>query len=389
MKKSPVALISIYFGDLPDPRSMRTRAHTLSNIISIALCACIAGADSWVEVEEFGNAKLEFLRTFLDLPADNEQSQAIPSHDTFGRVFAALDALALETRLLAWTAALMEDLAGEIVAIDGKAIRRSLDRRRGQDMLHVVSAWASHSGVVLGQVATDAKSNEITAMPVLIDQLELKGATVTTDAMGCQKEIARKIVAKEADYVLAVKENQPKLLADVKRIMDEARTPGDRHGCSMFETVEKGHGRIETRRTWSTCTQGRLWLDQQDEDWAGLQSVALVETQRTIDGQTTTQQRLYISNKEGLGKHAAQHIGQAVRQHWGIENGLHWVLDVAFGEDQCRARIDNAARNLAALRKVALNVIKRDTKSKVGIATRRHRAGWDNDYLLKLLAGAI
>lgn len=194
-------------------------------------------------------------------------------------------------------------------------------------------------------------------------------------------------MAKDADYVLAVKENQPKLLEDVKRKLAEARTPGDPRCCSTFETVVKGHGRIETRRVWTTSVRGRLWLDQQDQEWAGLKSVALVESQRTIDGRTTIKERYYIASKEGLGTHAAKHIGQAIREHWAVENGLHWVLDMSYGEDRCRARVKQSARNLATPRKVALNIIKRDRQSKVGITARR--AGWDNQYLLNLLAGAI
>lgn len=386
MKQSPADLIRIHFAGLPDPRVSRTQRHDLMNILTIALCAAIAGADSWVQVEEFGWSKLEFLRSFLDLPAGDD---AIPSHDTFGRVFAALDPVALEKRLLNWSMALAQDLAGEVVAIDGKALRRSLDRRRGQDALHLVSAWAAESGLVLGQVATDEKSNEITAIPQLVEMLDLKGATVTIDAMGCQKEIAGKIVDKQGDYVLAVKENQPKLREDVERIMDQARSVGDRLGCSYHETTEKEHGRIETRRTWTTATQGRLWQGEQDKDWPGLTSVALVESERTAEGKTTREKRYYISSRDGLEKHAAKHAGHIIRQHWAIENRLHWVLDMAFDEDRCRVRMDEGARNLATLRKIALNLLKRDTKSKVGIATKRRRAGWDDAYLLKVLAGGI
>ena len=245
MRRAPIDLIRVHFGSLPDPRVDRTQRHELMNILVIALCAAIAGADSWVQTEEFGNSKLDFLRSFLDLPPC---PQAIPSHDTFGRVFAALDARALERCLLNWVMALMEDLAGETVAIDGKAVRRSLDRRSGKHPLHLVSAWAAETGLVLGQVATDVKSNEITAIPALVEMLDLKGATVTIDAMGCQKEIAAKIVGKQADYVLGVKENQPKLHANVQRIIEEARSAGDPVGCRYHETIEKGHGRIEVRK---------------------------------------------------------------------------------------------------------------------------------------------
>jgi predicted transposase YbfD/YdcC len=356
------------------------------NIMIIALSATIGGADGWVQVEEFGNSKLEFFRSFLDLPED---PYAIPSHDTFGRVFAALDALALERCLLNWVAEWSADLAGEVVAIDGKALRRSLDRRSGKEALHLVSAWASETGLVLGQVATNAKSNEITAIPVLVAMLDLKGATVTIDAMGCQKDIAAKILEKEADYVLAVKDNQSKLHADVQRVMAAAQQRGDPVGCRYHQTVEKEHGRIETRQVWCTSTRGRLWLEDQDQQWPGLASVVLMESQRTVEGKTSLERRYYISSRSGTEEHAAKHLGHIIRQHWAIENRLHWVLDMAFDEDRCRVRMGLGARNLAVLRKIALNLLKRETRAKVGIQSKRRKAGWDNRYLLNVLAGVI
>ena len=383
MKSSPVALIHVHFASLPDPRVERTKVHGLMDILTLALCAALGGADNWVQVEEFGLSKLTFFRSFLDLP------NGIPSHDTFNRVFEALDAQALERCLLNWTMALSEDLAGEVVAIDGKALRRSLDRRAGQNPLHLVSAWASETGLVLGQVATDAKSNEITAIPALVEMLDLKGATVTIDAMGCQKDIAGKILEKQADYVLAVKDNQPKLYQDVQRILAEAQESGDPAGCRSYETLEKEHGRIETRKVWSTSTRGRLWQDQQDQDWPGLNSVVLVEAQRSVDGHTSLERRYYISSRSGTDEHAAKHLGHIIRQHWSIENRLHWVLDMAFDEDRSRVRRGHGARNWAVLRKIALNLLKRETTSKVGIASKRRKAGWSDRYLLKVLAGGI
>jgi predicted transposase YbfD/YdcC len=383
MKESPLELIRVHFGSLPDPRMERTRDHGLIDILTIALCAAIGGADSWVQVEEFGKSKREFFDSFLDLP------HGIPSHDTFNRVFAALDAEALERCLLNWATALSEDLAGEVVAIDGKTVRRSLDRRAGQSPLHLVSAWAAESGLVLGQVATQAKSNEITAIPQLVEMLDLRGATVTIDAMGCQKDIARKIVGKQADYVVAVKENQPKLHEDVQRIMAEARDPGDAVGCRYYETLEKEHGRIEVRRVWCTPTQGRLWLEEQDQQWPGLAAVVLVEAQRTVEGRTSIEHRYYITSRSGKEAHAAKHLAHIIRQHWGIENRLHWVLDMAFDEDRCRVRLGHGARNLAVLRKIALNLLRRETTSKVGIPSKRRKAGWDDRYLLRVMAGGI
>jgi predicted transposase YbfD/YdcC len=384
MPPSPLAQIRVHFADLPDPRVERTQTHDLLNILTIGLCAAISGAENWTQVAEYGRAKVAFLRQFLDLPPDPE---AIPSHDTFNRVFEALDARALERCLLNWMMALAEDLAGEVVAIDGKALRRSLDRRAGQSPLHLVSAWASATGLVLGQVATDTKSNEITAIPELLQMLDLQGATVTIDAMGCQKEIAGKIVDKQADYVLAVKDNQPKLHQDVQRILAAAQTPGDPVGCRYSQTTEKGHGRIETRQVWCTSTQGRLFLDQQDREWPGLASVVLVEARRTVNGQTSIERRYYISSHSGTAPHAAKHLGHMIRSHWGIENGLHWVLDMAFDEDRSRVRRGNGARNLAVLRKIALNLLRRETTYKLGVPSKRRKAGWDDAYLMKILAG--
>ena len=383
MKPSPLDLIRLHFADLPDPRVRHSKTHGLMDILTIALCAAICGADNWVQVEEFGHAKLRFLRQFLGLPA------GIPSHDTFNRVFEALDAQALERCLLQWTMALAEDLAGEVVAIDGKAVRRSLDRRAGQNPLHLVSAWASETGLVLGQVATETKSNEITAIPELIQMLDLKGATVTIDAMGCQKDIAARIIEKQADYVLAVKDNQPKLHQDVQRVLAEAQTPGDPVGCRYHQTTEKAHGRIETRKVWCTPTARRLWQDQQDQDWPGLASVAMVEAHRTVDGQTSVERRYYISSHAGAQPHAAKHLGHMIRAHWGIENRLHWVLDTAFDEDRSRVRRGQGARNLAVLRKIALNLLRRETSYKLGAPSKRRKAGWDDAYLLKILAGGI
>lgn len=383
MPLSPITLIRVHFANLPDPRVDRTKVHSLMNILTIALCAAISGAENWLQTEAFGRAKLAFLRQFLDLPPDD---QAIPSHDTFGRVFEALDPRALERCLMQWMAALAEDLKGEVVAIDGQTLRRSLDRHRGQHPLHLVSAWASESGLVLGQVATDDKSNEITAIPELVEMLDLEGATVTIDAMGCQKEIAGKILGKRGDYVLAVKDNQPLLHQDVQRTLAEAMTPGDPRGCGHYQTVEKGHGRIESRQVWCTPTQGRLFLGQQDRDWPGLASAILVESRRTVNGQTSVERRYYISSREGAGPQAAKHLAHVIRSHWGIENRLHWVLDMAFDQDRSRVRRGHGARNLATLRKIALNLLRRETTCKLGVPSKRRKAGWDDAYLLKVLA---
>lgn len=383
MTKRVLDLIHVHFADLPEPRVKRTRRHELMDILIIALGAVLSGADSWPQVREFGKTKLTFLRSFLELP------HGIPSDDTFRRVFEALNPVAFERCLRQWMMALSQDLAGEVVAIDGKTLRRSLDRRAQQNPLHLVSAWASEAGLVLGQVATADKSNEITAIPQLLEMLDLQGATVTIDAMGCQKEIARQIIQQQADYVLSVKDNQPKLHEDVQRIVAQARAPGDPVGCAYHETVEKGHGRIEVRKVWCTSTQGRLWQGGLDQDWPGLCSVALVESQRTVEGITATECRTYISSRPGTEPYAAKHLAHIIRAHWGIENRLHWVLDMVFDEDHNRVRRGHGARNLAVLRKIALNLLRRETQSKLSLPVKRRKAGWDDAYLLKLLAGGI
>ena len=376
MADSPVSSIHVFFGDLPDPRVDRTRSHDLLDILTIAICAVICGAESWVQVELFGKSKQAWFASFLKLP------EGIPSHDTFGRVFASLNPVVFERCFLNWTAHVAEDLAGEVVPIDGKTLRRSFDRAGQKSALHLVSAWAADTGLVLGQVATHDKSNEITAIPELLKLLGLRGATVTIDAMGCQTQIARQIIEQEGDYVLGVKENQPTLSQEVRRVMDEVRTAPAPQPVDYHETIEKGHGRIETRRVW--CTDRVGWLRDQDH-WEGLATIALVESERTVDDKTTREQRYYISSLAGV---SAKRMSHVIRQHWGIENGLHWVLDMAFDEDRCRVRVDNAARNMGLLRKIALNLLKRDNTVKAGIKSKRLKAGWDDAYRIRILAGA-
>lgn len=363
-----------YLAEVPDPRIDRTRAHPLENILVIALLAVLCGADSFTSMEDFGHSKKEFLATFLDLES------GIPSHDTFGRVLAALDPAALEAAFRAWVNSLVEVSKGEIVAIDGKTLRRSYRDAGSKAFVHMVSAWAAQNRVVLGQLKTDDKSNEITAIPKLLDLLNLKGATVTIDAMGCQKDIAAKIVSKGADYMLAVKENQPTLLADVRATFAAATERSDHDEIVDFaETTEKGHGRTETRR----CLTCRELVVSRQEDWPKLASVVMVELERTVRDKTSVERRYFISSKKRLN---AKQALATVRAHWGIENRLHWVLDLAFREDDCRVRAGNAAENFAVLRHFTMNLLK-NAKSKVGIKARRLRAGWDHDFLLEALLG--
>ena len=377
MRTSPVTTIHQHFATLPDPRVDRTKQHQLLDIVTIALCAVICGADSWVEMEAFGHAKLGWLRTFLDLP------NGIPAHDTFGRVFAALDPGQFQQCFLSWVQASTARLEGltNHVALDGKAVRRSHDRAAGKAALHVVSAWASANRLVLGQVAVDAKSNEITALPVLIKLLDLTDCIVTIDAMGCQTEIAAAIVDQGGDYVLALKGNQGTLHQEVEALFAQARaTDFQAIAHDTYRTLEKDHGRIEERRWWTIDDPEQLAYLNPTGAWRKLTSVAMVEAERTIGEVVTRETRYFIASVA-----AAKAVGQAVRLHWGIENSLHWVLDIAFREDECRAREGHSAQNFAILRHLALNLLRQEQTTKIGVKAKRLKAGWDESYLSRIL----
>jgi predicted transposase YbfD/YdcC len=374
-KKLIAVEVMEYLGQVPDPRVERTRAHPLPNILAIALLAVLCGADSFTTIEAFGRAKREFLGTFLNLES------GIPSHDTFGRVFAMLDPAALQEAFRRWVASLVEETKGEVVAIDGKALRRSFRNAGKKAFIHMVSAWGVRNGLVLGQVQTEAKSNEITAIPRLLDLLHIKGAVITIDAAGCQKEIARKIVARGANYMLAVKDNQPTLHADIQAAFAAATDDLSYEAIVDFaETKDRGHGRSEHRRC-HVCYD--LTGISRQHDWANLGSVVMVEVDRTVGDKTSTEQRFYISSQKRL---RAKTALATIRSHWAIENRLHWVLDVAFREDDCRVRSGNAAENFAVLRHFTMNLLK-NAPSKRGIKTRRLQAGWDHDFLLRTLCG--
>jgi predicted transposase YbfD/YdcC len=373
--------IGAHFASLADPRADRGQDHLLLDIVTVALCAVLCGADGWVAVETFGRAKAAWLRTFLALPG------GIPSHDTFGRVFARLDPAEFRRCFLSWVGAVVPGTVGQVVALDGKTLRRSHDRANGKAALHLVSAWASGSGLVLGQVAVDDKSNEIVAIPALLRLLDVRGCTVTIDAMGCQTAIAAQIVAQGADYALALKDNHPTLHAEVAEEFAAARANGFADFAPAdhdhWATVEQGHGRVETRRHWTIRDPETVAHLDRAAAWAGLRAIGLVERERRVGEARTVETRYYLLS--GGGDAAA--FGRAVRSHWGIENRVRWVLDVAFREDESRVRAGDGAENLAVLRHFALNLLRQERTAQGSIATKRFRAALDHDYLLTILAG--
>jgi predicted transposase YbfD/YdcC len=369
-----------FFAVVHDPRRQHpTTLHTLETILTTTILATICGAQNWVEIAAWGHAKAVWLAEFLDL------THGIPSHDTFGRVFAVLDPASLQQAFVAWMQALA-DLSQDIVALDGKTIRRSLDSADSKGPIHVVNAWASANEVVLAQFKVDSKTNEITALPELLRMLTLAGAVVTIDAMGCQVALARQIQEQGADYVLSVKENQPSLYHDCAALFVWLRGPHPLDQPVTFgydEQVDGGHGRIETRRVWSTAVLDGLGAC---ERWPGLSSLVMVESIRQLGGEESLEQRYYISSLPGTTDHDAQRLNRIIRTHWEIENRVHWVLDVAMGEDANRARKGESAQNLALMRKLALNLLRQEKSVQLGIAAKQKRAGWDHDYLLKILS---
>jgi predicted transposase YbfD/YdcC len=331
----------------------------------------LCGAESFTEMAAFGRAKADWLKTWLALP------HGIPSHDTFNRVFGLIDPRAFLNCFQAWTQSLRAAVAGELIAVDGKTLRGS--RAGGHGPIHLVNVWAQANRLVLGQLKTDDKSNEITAVPALLRALELAGCLVTVDALGCQKDIAKEIHEADADYLLALKGNQGTLHAEVKEFLDDAQARGFAGVAHQFtETVEKDHGRIETRRYWITEQIG--WCADRDQ-WEALRSVGMVEAIRDVAGQVQTERRYYLSS---LPADAAR-FAAAARGHWEIENCVHWVLDVQMGEDRCAVRQQNAAQNLATLRALCLNLLRRDRRQNCGIRSKQKIAGWDHDYLRSLL----
>lgn len=371
------SLLLSFANDIDDPRSPLGKLHSLETIITVALVGMICGADEWVEIEEFGNAKLDFFQSYFGIATNG-----IPSHDTFGRVFSLLNPAAFQASFRDYTHQLCERI--ETLNVDGKTLRGSHDTYQDKSSKHIVSAWASESRLVLAQVATNEKSNEITAIPELLGLLEIDGCLVTIDAMGTQRAIAQQIIDQQADYLLAVKGNQPDLLEEVSENFEKVGVHAD---VITTQTVDGGHGRVEIR-IYQVCTVMDYLTPQLIEQWSGLKSMIMVDrevefTNGRRQGETRKERCFFISS---LAPEQAQRISQGIRSHWGVENGLHYVLDVAFQEDHNRSRIGNSAVNQSVLRHYALNQLRLEKSAKIGVKAKRKKAGWDNQYLLKVLA---
>lgn len=372
--EEPISLI-VSFQDLPDPRVTGRCNHKLIDIIVIAVCAVIAGAESWVEIADFGEARQEWLSTFLELPG------GIPSHDTFGRLFAALDGEAFQTAFMRWVEDVFHVSQGQVIAIDGKTVRRSHERGIGKEAIHMVNAWATDNGIALGQWKTEAKSNEITAIPLLLRQLNVSGCIVTVDAMGAQTKIAQAIRDEKADYVLRVKDNQGRLHQDIQDWFahaDQVQFRAMTH--SYAETVSKGHGRIEIRRCWAIDDPLAFDYIRHYEGWTDLQTIVRVQRERRLSNTIGLETAYYISSLDA----DAQRLLTATRYHWAVENSLHWVLDVTFGEDDARIRIGHAAQNMAILRQLSLNILKKYS-AKGSIRSKRYKSALSTTYLEKIL----
>jgi predicted transposase YbfD/YdcC len=365
---------------LEDPRNGPAQLHKFEDIIIIAICAILSGADHWTEVAEYGKAKAEWLGKYLEL------AHGIPSHDTFSRVFRHLNPEAFARVFSEWTQQLQKRTAWEVIAIDGKCVRGSYDQQTDKAAIYIVSAWADQNGIVLGQRKVDDKSNEITAIPELLDMLDVKDCIVSIDAMGTQKTIAAKIIDKGGDYLLALKNNQKHLREDVASLFTWAdNMQYEDMEYTYAQTTNKGHGRIEIRECWALTDPQCLAMLSDIAEWKALNAVARVRYQRKIGDTSTTEERFYISSMGSNTDHLAKRMLKAVRSHWGIENRLHWVLDMAFREDECRVRKGHGDENLAILRHTALNLLRTDKKTKLGIHGKRLRAGWDHSYLASLL----
>ncbi len=363
-----------YFSIIEDPRIDRCKKHELIDILFLSICAVLSGAEGWEDIEDFGHVKIDWLKRYLPF------ANGIPKHDTIARVMSRLDPVAIQTSFINWVNEIAEQVDGEVIAIDGKAARRSFTTKDRKNPLHMVSAWSCGNGLVLGQQKVDDKSNEITAIPKLLDLLDVKGATVTLDAMGCQHAITKKIQSKGADYVIALKGNQSTLNEEVQAWFHKChREKLANTAHSIYEHIDSGHGRIEER----TCTQLEIdnnWITD-NENWSSIQTVVSVESKRHIGDKMTSETRYYISS---LGLNA-ERLNGIIRNHWGVENCLHWTLDMTFHEDDSRIRRGNAAEVMNAFRKLALNIVKTDTTKKASMKRKLKMAALDDDFRAELL----
>jgi len=378
MNENPIGSLEQYFSKITDPRGPNIE-HLFFDILAISILGTICGADGWVEIEQFGYQKLNWLNQYLEL------RNGIPSHDTFGRLFSQIDPEEFQDSFAKWVQALHKITKGQVIGIDGKQMRGSHDKTKGKQSLYMVSAWAEKNHLVLGQRKVSEKSNEITAIPELLRLIEIKGCIVTIDAIGTQTKITRQIIEAEGDYLLPVKQNQGKLYRDLEMLFSYDQKQGFQDAPYDYaKDVSKGHGRIDVRECWTTSDPKYLACIENASKWAGLQSISMLIRRRIINGNETIKARFYISSLEAK----ASKILSSTRQHWGIENGLHWVLDIAFNEDRSRVRTGHAPANLAVLRHMAINLLKQENTAKGGIKAKRLQAGWNEDYLIKVLSGA-
>ncbi|MGI0118255.1 ISAs1 family transposase [Zooshikella sp. RANM57] len=365
--------IADHFSHLDDPRVERHRRHTLVDIITITICAALCGADDWVAIERFGKAKEAWFQGFLELP------NGIPSHDSFGRFFSHLCPSSFQKCFIQWVQSITNNFPGKLIAIDGKTLRRSFTESDKKNAIHLVNAWSIENKLVLGQLKTDTKSNEITAIPELLEAIAVKGAVVSIDAMGCHKAIAEKIREKEAHYVLAVKNNQPRLYSAIHELLHSKKAKSyQRPAIDFYSSEKEQHGRHEIRRCWVYNAAAKLPIAA---EWLDLAAVIRIETERTLQGKKTREQRYYISSQSL----SAKEVSEMIQHHWQIENSLHWSLDVAFREDDSRIRKGHSAENMSRIRQIALNILKQDNTYKIGIKNKRLSAGWDHEYLMKLI----
>jgi predicted transposase YbfD/YdcC len=369
--QSPETTLVEYFDDIEDVRLDRNKKHLLVDILVLAICGVICGANGPTEIVAVAKGKLAWFRTFLTLP------NGVPSHDTIGRVLGLIRPDVLESRFLAWVTATFPNLPAQQIAIDGKLSRRSADASNDMPALRMISAWAAETGIVLGQMAVAPDSNEIPALPLLLETIDVEACDITADALHCQKETTAAIINANAHYTIAVKSNQEHLHADVVATFAQLREQAP-STLQTYTTSEKGHGRIETRQYWVT---DHLDAIRAANAWKSLQTIGMVESERIVNGKVEQETRYYISSREP----DAQAFGERIRKHWSIENSLHWILDVAMREDEARIRKDHSAENMAVVRHIAINLLKKEKTEKVGVQAKRLRAACDNEYLGKVL----